>query len=58
MKTVEKIYQEHLCNQREVANNLLTETLIDKFSTLLKYINMVDSSDNLREELNSISWFA
>jgi hypothetical protein len=51
-KVLAKIHRDYIIMQREKANILLTETLIDKFSTLLEAINMVDSGDNLREELN------
>jgi hypothetical protein len=38
--------------QREKAGILLTETLIDKFSILLEAINLEDSGENLKEEIN------
>ena len=48
-KIISKLYREYIIAQREKANILLMETLIDKFSTLLEAINMVDSGEELSE---------
>jgi hypothetical protein len=48
-KIISKLYREYIIAQREKANILLMETLIDKFSTLLEAINMVDSGEDLSE---------
>jgi hypothetical protein len=48
-----KVRREYITAQREKANVVLTEALIEKFSDLMEAINMVDSGNELREELNT-----
>ena len=44
--------REYIVAQREKANAVLAEALIEKCSNLMEAINMVDSGNELREELN------
>jgi hypothetical protein len=52
-----KIRREYIVAQREKANMVLAEALIEKFSDLMEAINMVDSGNELREELNQDKMF-
>jgi hypothetical protein len=52
-----KIRREYIVAQREKANVVLAEALIEKFSNLMEAINMVDSGNELREELNQDKLF-
>jgi hypothetical protein len=56
-KVIMKVRREYITTQREKANVVLTEALIEKFSDLMEAINMVDSGDELREELNQDKLF-
>jgi hypothetical protein len=56
-KVIMKIRKDYIVAQREKANILLTEALIDKFSGLLEAINMVDSGEELKTELNQDKLF-
>jgi hypothetical protein len=56
-KVVMKIRREYIVAQREKANMVLAEALIEKFSDLMEAINMVDSGNELREELNQDKMF-
>ena len=44
-KVITKVRKDYIVAQREKANILLTEALIDKFSGLMEAINMVDSGE-------------
>jgi hypothetical protein len=52
-----KIRREYTITQREKANVVLAEALIEKVSDLMEAINMVDSGNELREELNQDKLF-
>jgi hypothetical protein len=52
-----KIRREYIVAQREKANVVLAEALIEKFSDLMEAISMVDSGNELREELNQDKLF-
>lgn len=54
---MEKIYRNYVIAQREKANILLTETLIDTFSGLIKATNMVDNGEELKMELHEDKLF-
>ena len=56
-KVIMKIRREYIVAQREKANVVLAEALIEKFSDLMEAINMVDSGNELREELNQDKLF-
>jgi hypothetical protein len=56
-KVIMKVRREYITTQREKANVVLTEALIEKFSDLMEAINMVDSGNELREELNQDKLF-
>jgi hypothetical protein len=56
-KVITKIRKDNIVAQREKANILLTETLIDKFSSLMEAINMVDSGEELKTELHQDKLF-
>jgi hypothetical protein len=56
-KVIMKIRREYIVAQREKANAVLAEALIEKFSNLMQAINMVDSGNELREELNQDKLF-
>jgi hypothetical protein len=56
-KVIMKIRREYIVAQREKANVVLAEALIQKFSDLMEAINMVDSGNELREELNQDKLF-
>jgi hypothetical protein len=56
-KVITKIRREYIVAQREKANAVLAEALIEKFSNLMEDINMVDSGNELREELNQDKLF-
>jgi hypothetical protein len=56
-KVIMKIRREYIVTQREKANVVLAEALIEKFSDLMEAINMVDSGNELREELNQDKLF-
>ena len=56
-KVITKIRREYIVAQREKANAVLAEALIEKFSNLMEAINMVDSGNELREELNQDKLF-
>ena len=56
-KVIMKIRREYIVAQREKANVVLAEALIEKFSDLMESINMVDSGNELREELNQDKLF-
>ena len=56
-KVIMKIRREYIVAQREKANVVLAEDLIEKFSDLMEAINMVDSGNELREELNQDKLF-
>jgi hypothetical protein len=53
-----KVRKDYIVAQREKANILLTEAcMIDKFSGLMEAINMVDSGEELKAELNQDKLF-
>jgi hypothetical protein len=52
-----KVRREYIVAQREKANVVLAEALIEKCSDLMEAINMVDSGNELREELNQDKLF-
>ena len=56
-KVIMKIRREYIVAQREKANVVLAEDLIEKFSDLMEAISMVDSGNELREELNQDKLF-
>jgi hypothetical protein len=56
-KVITKIRREYIVAQREKANAVLAEALIENFSNLMEAINMVDSGNELREELNQDKLF-
>ena len=56
-KVIMKVRKDYIVAQREKANILLTEALIDKFSGLMEAINMVDSGEELKTELNQDKLF-
>ena len=56
-KVITKVRREYITAQREKANVVLAEALIEKFSNLMESINMVDSGNELREELNQDKLF-
>ena len=56
-KVITKVRREYITTQREKANVVLTEALIEKFSDLMEAINMVDSGNELREGLNQDKLF-
>jgi hypothetical protein len=56
-KVIMKVRREYITAQREKANVVLAEALIEKFSDLMEAINMVDSGNELREELNQDKLF-
>jgi hypothetical protein len=56
-KVIMKVRREYITTQREKANVVLTEALIEKFSDLMEAISMVDSGNELREELNQDKLF-
>ena len=56
-KVIAKVRQDYIVAQREKANILLTEALIDKVSGLMEAINMVDSGEELKTELNQDKLF-
>ena len=56
-KVIMKIRREYIVAQREKANVVLAEALIEKFFDLMEAINMVDSGNELREELNQDKLF-
>ena len=52
-KVIMKVRKDYIVAQREKANAVLVaEALIEKFSNLMEAINMVDSGEELRTELN------
>jgi hypothetical protein len=51
-KVIRKVRKDYIVAQREKANAVLAEALIEKFSNLMEAINMVDSGEELRTELN------
>jgi hypothetical protein len=56
-KVIMKVRREYIVAQREKANVVLAEALIEKCSDLMEAINMVDSGNELREELNQDKLF-
>ena len=44
-KVIMKVLKDYIIAQRERANIMLTEALIDTFSDLMEAINMVDSAE-------------
>jgi hypothetical protein len=56
-KVITKVRKDYIVAQREKANVVLTEALIDKFSGLMEAINMVDSGEELKAELNQDKLF-
>ena len=56
-KVIMKIRREYIVAQREKANVVLAEALIEKCSDLMEAISMVDSGNELREELNQDKLF-
>jgi hypothetical protein len=56
-KVIMKVQKDYIVAQREKANTVLTEALIDKFSDLMEAINMVDSGEALKAELNQDKLF-
>ena len=56
-KVIMKVRWEYITAQREKANVVLAEALIEKFSDLMEAISMVDSGNELREELNKDKLF-
>jgi hypothetical protein len=56
-KVIMKIRREYIVAQREKANVVLAEALIEKFSDLMEAINMMDSGNELREQLNQDKLF-
>jgi hypothetical protein len=56
-KVIAKVQKGYIVAQREKANILLPEALIDKFSGLMEAINMVDSGEELKTELNQVKLF-
>ena len=56
-KVIMKVRREYIVAQREKANVVLAEALIEKFSDLMEAISMVDSGNELREELNQDKLF-
>ena len=56
-KVIMKVRREYITAQREKANVVLAEALIERFSNLMEAINMVDSGNELREELNQDKLF-
>jgi hypothetical protein len=58
-KVITKVRKDYIVAQHpaEKANILLTEALIDKFSGLMEAINMVDSGEELKTELNQDKLF-
>ena len=56
-KVIMKVRKDYIVAQREKANAVLAEALIEKFSNLMEAINMVDSGNELREELNQDKLF-
>jgi hypothetical protein len=56
-KVIMKVGREYITAQREKANVVLAEALIEKFSDLMEAISMVDSGNELREELNQDKLF-
>jgi hypothetical protein len=56
-KVITKIRREYIVAQWEKANAVLAEALIEKCSNLMEAINMVDSGNELREELNQDKLF-
>jgi hypothetical protein len=56
-KVIMKVRKNYIVAQREKANILLTEILIDRFSGLMEAINMVDSGEELKTELNQDKLF-
>ena len=56
-KVIMKVRREYITAQREKANVVLAEALIETFSDLMEAISMVDSGNELREELNQDKLF-
>jgi hypothetical protein len=57
-KVIMKVRKDYIVAQREKANIVLTEALIDKFSDFMEaIINMVDSGKELKTELNQDKLF-
>ena len=56
-KVIRKVRKDYIVAQREKANIVLTEALIDKFSDLMEAINMVNSGEALKTELNQDKLF-
>ena len=56
-KVIMKVRKDYIVAQREKANAVLAEALIEKFSNLMEAINMVDSGEELRTELNQDKLF-
>ena len=56
-KVIRKVRKDYIVAQREKANIVLTEALIDKFSDLMEAINMEDSGKELKTELNQDKLF-
>ena len=56
-KVIMKVRKDYIVAQREKANIVLAEALIEKFSDLTEAINMVDSGKELRTELNQDKLF-
>jgi hypothetical protein len=57
-KVIRKVRKDYIVAQREKANIVLTEALIDKFSDLMEAINMEDSGKELKTELNQDKLFS
>jgi leucyl-tRNA synthetase len=57
-KVIRKVRKDYIVAQREKANIVLTEALIDKFSDLMEAINMEDSAKELKTELNQDKLFS
>ena len=56
-KVIMKVRKDYIVAQREKANIVLTEALIDKFSDLMEAINIVDNGEELKTELNQDKLF-
>jgi hypothetical protein len=56
-KVIMKVRKDYIVAQREKANIVLAEALIEKCSDLMEAINMVDSGEELRTELNQDKLF-
>ena len=56
-ETLEKIKQDYNRKQLDAANDYISENLISDFSDLLKHLEFVDDSEEMKKELDNNKFF-